>query len=255
MGWPQASCVRASLQARSWPLFLKVLLARRPFVTELLSSYTLQNWLDVFLSQQFPTSVFYLLRQPNTTALAKQSTKYEWTEGRGWSAFKLFWPVLPRMEKVLSENSSNQFDEVSEEIFSGLQSKQSGVWSPDWKRGISYAVIRSSSRGCVGSGDLAYFSSGRAASLSKFSKTTIKTNTHVQNIFDPFPQTPGTGPNICPGFPHHPHPCRGQREDQSTGNGKTSRGKHFTTWNIFRPLLVGFTLSRRRHLFPSIFKE
>lgn len=68
--------------------------------------------------------MFYLLRQPNTTALAKQSTKYEWTEGRGRSAFKLFWPIMPRMEKVLSENSSNQFDEVSEEIFSGLQSEQ-----------------------------------------------------------------------------------------------------------------------------------
>lgn len=196
--------------------------------TALLVDYPELTWR--FLSQQFPRSVFYLLRQPNTTALAKQSTKYERTEGRGRSAFKLFWPIMPRMEKVLSENSSNQFDEVSEEIFSGLQSEQMEfdhltesegslmLWSAPahggvWDRGIWPTFRLEEWPHCQSS--------------PKFSKTTIETNMHGQNIFHPFPQTPGTGSNIYPGFPHHPHPRRGQREDQSTGNGKTSRGKHF----------------------------
>lgn len=183
-----------------------------------------------FLSQQFTRSASDFLRQPNTTALAKQNAKYEWTEGRGRSAFKLCGPILPSMEKVLSENSGHQFDEVREQIFSGLESKESGVWSSDWKEWICYPIICSSSQGWVGSRDLAYFSSGRVASLSKFSKAL---QNHHRDHFacseylSPFPQTPGTGSNIYPGFPRCPHPHTRSGEDQSTGNGRKSRGKHY----------------------------
>lgn len=35
--------------------------------------------------------LFLFLTQSHTTASAKQNAKHEWTEGRGWSAGRLFW--------------------------------------------------------------------------------------------------------------------------------------------------------------------
>ena len=43
--------------------------------------------------------LFLFLTQANTTASAKQNVKYEWTEGRGWSAGRLFWGFLANIAK------------------------------------------------------------------------------------------------------------------------------------------------------------
>lgn len=88
------------------------------------------------------------------------------------------------MEKSLSKNSSNQsINKVREELFGGLKNKQ---WHVIIQLKECYPITCSSSQGRSGPGDLAYFLSGKVASLSEFySKDTIKINSNARNIFHP----------------------------------------------------------------------
>lgn len=150
-------------------LYLTVLLVMRPFVRGLLSLKTPGlTW--CFLPQQFTMSVFYFLRQPNTRVLAKQDTKYERTEGGAGQHSSFFWLKLPSMEKVLSESHAINSIKVSKEVFNGPEKVNRMKFDPLTERKGSVAIC-SSSQGCLGSKDLAYYySSGRVASLSTFSK-------------------------------------------------------------------------------------
>lgn len=109
--------------------------------------------------------------------------------------FGVFWPILPKMENILSEDSSERTDRVSEESVVGSKVNRVESDHPTTRKG---AVTLSSPahRGGSGSRERAHFLSGRGASPPEFSKNAIGINLHAQNISHPFPKCPGMGSNI-----------------------------------------------------------
>lgn len=189
---------------------------------------TLQSWLDVFYPDS--SQEFYFLRQTNTTVLTKQNTKYEWAEGRGRSAFKLF------LADIAKSDGKSSFREQQPSIrWSKQRDFQWARKETEWRfdhlteRKGWVALLLTRVRGTRGSGLLFMWKIGLTV---KFSKVLQK---HHQDQFacseylpPPPPKLQGRDPIFTQDFPTVLSPHTRPGEDQPTGNGKTSRGKHFS---------------------------